>query len=240
MIILPAIDLMNGCPVRLYQGDYEKKEIVAGSALDTAKAFEEAGADYIHLVDLDGAKSGKRENAELIASIAVSVSVPVEAGGGIRTLQDIEYYIENGVSRIILGTAAINNQDLLQEALKRWGSRIAVGMDCRDGYARAAGWLAGSSLWYLDFALQLEKMGVKNIIFTDISRDGTLQGPNLEMLKELKKTVSLDLTASGGIRDLNDIRNLKELGVYGAIAGKSIYSGTLDLKEAVRLLKEDL
>lgn len=238
MIILPAIDMISGRPVRLYQGDYSRSEVVADSVKETAASFAAAKAGYIHMVDLDGAKSGKRENAILIAETARQVDVPVECGGGIRTLEDISWYIENGVSRVILGTAAINNEELLKEALRRYGSRIAVGMDCRDGYACSEGWLQSSQYYYLDFAKHLEELGVRNIIFTDISRDGTLSGPNLEMLEKLKNTVACDLTASGGIRSLEDIRNLASLNLYGAIIGKAIYTGDIDLDAAIKAARE--
>lgn len=234
MIILPAIDMIGGKPVRLYQGDYGKKEVVAASIVDTAVKFAEDGAAYIHMVDLDGAKSGRRENAAYVIETARRVNVPIEIGGGIRTMEDIAYYLTNGVSRVILGTAAIRNEALLKEALQKYGNQIAVGMDCRDGYAMAEGWLAKSNLYYIDFAKRLEKMGVRNIIFTDISKDGTLNGPNLSMLKELKNAVSLDITASGGIRDCEHIRQLAQLDLYGAITGKAVYAGTLDLQEAIQ------
>lgn len=238
MIILPAIDMIGGKPVRLYQGDYSKQKIVADSIADTAERFAEAGAEYIHMVDLDGAKSGKRENAAFVIDAAKKLSVPVEIGGGIRTMEDISYYLDAGVSRVILGTAAIRDEALLKLALASYGEKIAVGMDCRNGYAMAEGWLEKSDLYYIDFAKHLESMGVKNIIFTDISKDGTLNGPNLEMLKELKNAVAMDITASGGIRDLKNIQDLAELGLYGAITGKAVYAGTLDLKEAIRIGKE--
>ena len=234
MIILPAVDMIAGAPVRLYQGDYSKKEIVAESVTDTVRKFQEAGAGYVHMVDLDGAKSGKKENAKLIASCAQTLDIPVEAGGGIRTLEDIRWYIEQGVSRVILGTAAVNNEELLKEAIRLYGNKIAVGMDCRDGYVRTEGWLTESKLYYLDFAKHLEQLGVANIIFTDISKDGTLAGPNLEMLENLKNTVSTDITASGGIRNTEDIRKLRELDLYGAIIGKAIYTGDINLEEAIR------
>lgn len=240
MIILPAIDMISGRPVRLYQGDYSRSEIVADSVLKTAETFAEAKAGYIHMVDLDGAKSGKRENAKLIAEAAQKLDVPVECGGGIRTMDDISWYIENGVSRVILGTAAINNEELLKEALARYGARIAVGMDCRNGYACSDGWLQSSKYYYIDFAKHLEELGVKNIIFTDISRDGTLSGPNLEMLANLKEAVSCDITASGGIRSIDDIRALNALGLYGAIIGKAIYTGDIDLNEAIAAAREVL
>ncbi len=240
MIILPAIDMISGRPVRLYQGDYSRSEIVADSVLKTAETFAEAKAGYIHMVDLDGAKSGKRENAKLIAEAAQKLDVPVECGGGIRTMDDISWYIENGVSRVILGTAAINNEELLREALGRYGARIAVGMDCRGGYACSDGWLQSSKYYYIDFAKHLEELGVKNIIFTDISRDGTLSGPNLEMLANLKEAVSCDITASGGIRSIDDIKALNALGLYGAIIGKAIYTGDIDLNEAIAAAQEAL
>ncbi len=240
MIILPAIDMIAGKPVRLYQGDYSRSEIVADSVKATALSFAEAGADYIHMVDLDGAKSGKRENAVLIGETASSLNVPVECGGGIRTLEDIRWYIENGVSRVILGTAAIADEALLKEAVSLYGKKIAVGMDCRDGYACTDGWLQSSQYYYLDFAKKLEDIGVANIIFTDISRDGTLSGPNLEMLEKLKNAVSCDITASGGVTTMDDVRALKDLGVYGAIIGKAIYTGNISLEEAIAVTREDV
>jgi phosphoribosylformimino-5-aminoimidazole carboxamide ribotide isomerase len=239
MIILPAIDMIAGKPVRLYQGDYAKSEIVASSVLETARAFAQSGASYIHMVDLDGAKSGSRENAKLIAECARSVTSPVEVGGGIRTMDDISWYLQNGVSRVILGTAAVENEELLKSALAEYGEKIAVGMDCRNGYAATRGWLESSDLYYLDFAKHLENLGVKNIIFTDISRDGTLSGPNLQMLEALSKHVSCDITASGGIKNIDDIRALKKLGLYGAIAGKAIYTKDIDLMEAIRVCEEE-
>lgn len=238
MIILPAIDMIDGSPVRLYQGDYSKKEIVADSVIDTAKAFEMSGAEYIHMVDLDGAKTGKKENARWIVEVSKNVHVPIEVGGGIRTMDDISYYLENGVSRVILGTSAINDPELLKQAVEKYGEKIAVGMDCKNGYAMSEGWLMKSQLYYLDFAKHLEEIGVKNIIFTDISKDGTLSGPNIEMLKKLTETVRIDITASGGIRDLSHIQQLAQLHLYGAITGKAIYAGTMDLKEAIRAGKE--
>lgn len=234
MMILPAIDIIDGKPVRLYQGDYAKKEIVADSVLDTAEKFEREGVEYLHMVDLDGAKAGKRINHELIAHTAQSVSVPVEVGGGIRTMEDITWYLEHGISRVILGTAAMHDENMLKEAVSRYGEKIAVGMDCRDGYAMGAGWLEKSGFYYLDFARELEADGVKNIIFTDISKDGTLSGPNLEMLEKLKEAVHIDITASGGIHNMEDIRKLADMDLYGAITGKAVYAGAIDLKEAIR------
>lgn len=237
MIILPAIDIIDGKPVRLYQGDYNKKEIVAEDILETAKSFQEAGAEYIHLVDLDGAKKGELVNGDAIIKVAKTLSIPVEIGGGIRNFETIKYLIDNGVSRVILGTSAMEDENLLIKAIAEFGDKIAVGIDCKDGYAYGRGWLEGSSLFYIDFAKRLELLGVKNVIVTDISKDGTLQGPNVEMLKKLKDEVKMDITASGGIRDIENIKDLNDLGLYGAITGKAIYANTLSLEDAIKLTK---
>ena len=239
MIIIPAIDIIDGKPVRLYQGDYNKKEIVAKDVLDTSKKFEYLGAQWIHLVDLDGAQKGELVNLNVIIEIAQTLSIPVEVGGGIRTFEDIKYLIDNGVSRVILGTSAMEDEKLLNKALREYGEKIAVGIDCKDGYVCGRGWLQKSSIHYIDFAKRLEKLGVKNIIVTDISKDGTLEGPNIEMLNELKKEVCMDITASGGIRDVSNIKALKEIDVYGAITGKAIYAKTLSLEEAIKVTREE-
>ena len=202
MIIIPAIDIIDGKPVRLYQGDYNKKEIVSEDVYDTSKKFEDLGAQWVHLVDLDGAKKGELVNSNVIIKVAQSLSIPIEVGGGIRNFEDIKYLIDNGVSRVILGTSAMEDENLLKKALREYGEKIAVGIDCKEGYACGRGWLQESSIHYIEFAKRLEKLGVKNIIVTDISKDGTLEGPNIEMLNELKKEVSIDITASGGIRDI--------------------------------------
>ena len=187
MIILPAIDIIDRKPVRLYQGDYAQKEIVGSSVMELAKNFEQSGAEYIHLVDLDGAKEGKRVNHEIILETAHALDVPVEVGGGIRTMAQIESYLENGIDRVILGTSAMEDPQLLQDALRRYGERIAVGIDCRDGLVYGRGWLEASELHYITFAKQLEEMGVQTVIVTDISKDGTLSGPNTDMLAALKE-----------------------------------------------------
>lgn len=233
MIVLPAIDMIDGKPVRLFQGDYGKKEIVADSILSAAQHFVSEGAEYIHMVDLDGAKSGKRENAEAVLAVKKGTSLKIEIGGGIRTMNDISFYLDHGIERVILGTAAIRDENLLKGAVQTYGDRIAVGMDCRNGYAMAEGWLEKSSLWYLDFASKLEEDGVQNIIFTDISKDGTMQGPNLDMLKKLSEHVSVKITASGGVHNLKDIENLYALHLYGAIVGKAAYTDSFDLHKAI-------
>lgn len=238
MIILPAIDIIDQKPVRLYQGDYSKKEVVAASVLDTAKAFEKEGAEFIHLVDLDGARAKRPVNDELIIKTANSLSVPVEVGGGIRTMENIDHYLSQGVERVILGTSALTDRELLQNAVNKYGKRIAVGIDAKDGKVCVEGWEQSSNTDYLDFAKDLEKMGVQTVIFTDISKDGTLQGPNLEMLKNLADAVNMKIIASGGIHKLKDIEDLASLDLYGAITGKAMYAGTLDLKKAIESGKE--
>ncbi len=237
MIILPAIDIIDGKPVRLYQGDYSKKEVVAEDILETAMSFQKLGAEYVHLVDLDGAKKGELVNKEVIVKVAQTLDIPVEIGGGIRTFETIKYYIDNGISRVILGTSAMEDEALLVKSIDNFGEKIAVGIDCKDGYAYGRGWLEGSKLYYIDFAKKLEKLGVKNVIVTDISKDGTLEGPNVEMLKKLSEEVNMDITASGGIRDIQNIKDLNALGLYGAITGKAIYANTLSLEEAIKVTK---
>lgn len=239
MIILPAIDIIDRKPVRLYQGDYAQKEIVGSSVMELAKNFEQSDAEYIHLVDLDGAKEGKRVNHEIILETAHALDVPVEVGGGIRTMAQIESYLENGIDRVILGTSAMEDPQLLQDALRRYGERIAVGIDCRDGLVYGRGWLEASELHYITFAKQLEEMGVQTVIVTDISKDGTLSGPNTDMLAALKEQSGMRIIASGGIRSIEDIAALKQLGLYGAITGKAMYHGTLDLKAAISLCREE-
>ena len=239
MIILPAIDIIDRKPVRLYQGDYAQKEIVGSSVMELAKNFEQSGAEYIHLVDLDGAKEGKRVNHEIILETAHALDVPVEVGGGIRTMAQIESYLANGIDRVILGTSAMEDPQLLQDALRRYGDRIAVGIDCRDGLVYGRGWLEASELHYITFAKQLEEMGVQTVIVTDISKDGTLSGPSTDMLAALKEQSGMRIIASGGIRSIEDIAALKQLGLYGAITGQAMYHGTLDLKAAISLCREE-
>lgn len=233
MIIIPAIDIIDGKPVRLYKGDYNKKELVGDSILEIAKSFEKANCSYIHIVDLDGAKCGELVNLDIILEVIKNVKVNVEVGGGIRNIESIKKLINGGASRVILGTSAIEDINFLKEVVKTYGEKIAVSIDCKDGFLCGRGWLSNTSINYLDFAKKFEDIGIKNIIVTDISKDGTLEGPNLDMLKELKNFVNIDITASGGIRDINNIKELKKLNVYGAITGKAIYKNTLSLKEAI-------
>lgn len=239
MIILPAIDIINGKPVRLYQGDYNKVEHVADSILDTALQFEKEGAQYVHMVDLDGAKEGKKINQAMICETAQKLSIPVEVGGGIRSMEDVDFYLQNGVSRVILGTAAIEDPSFLAAAIAKYGCKIAVGIDCLNGYVKTRGWLVDSQLHYLDFAKQMEEAGVETIIVTDISKDGTMSGPNVEMLIEIMKCTNLQVIASGGIKDMSHIEKCLKANCYGAITGKAMYAKTLSLPEAIRFCQQD-
>jgi len=237
MIILPAVDIMGGKPVRLYKGDFSTAGQVAENALDTAKEFENAGAEWIHMVDLDGSLQKKRVNTDIFLSVAENTSLKVELGGGIRTMQDIEFYLSGGISRVILGSVALKDPQLVKEAAGEFGNKIAVGIDAKNGYAAAEGWTQTSDIYFTELAKKMEQFGVETIIFTDISKDGTLSGPNLAQLEEIDHAVSCNIIASGGITNIEDIKVLKSLSLYGAICGKSIYSGTLDLKEALEVCK---
>ena len=235
MIIFPAIDIIGGKPVRLYKGDFSTAQQVADDALETAQQFVQAGAQWIHMVDLDGSLEKKPVNAKTFTDVASKTSLKVEIGGGIRTMQDIDFYVNNGISRIILGSVALKNPELVKEAVKEFGNIIAVGIDAKNGFAATEGWTESSDVYFTELAKRMEDVGVKTIIYTDISKDGTLSGPNIEQLIEINKAVSCDIT--GGITDINDIIALKNENLYGAICGKSIYNGTLKLSEAVEVCR---
>lgn len=237
MIIFPAIDIIGGKPVRLYKGDFSTVAQVAADALETADSFVKAGCEWIHMVDLDGSLKKEPVNADTFISVAKETSLKVELGGGIRTMKDIDFYVNNGISRIILGSVALKNPQLVKEAVKEFGDIIAVGIDAKNGYAATEGWMESSDVYFTDLAKQMEAVGVKTIIFTDISKDGTLSGPNLEQLNEINNAVSCDITASGGVTNINDIIHLRDSGLYGAICGKSLYEGTLNLADAVEACK---
>lgn len=237
MIIFPAIDIIAGKPVRLFKGDFATAEQVASDALETAESFVKAGAEWIHMVDLDGSLKKERVNSETFVSVANETSLKVEIGGGIRTMQDIDFYANNNISRVILGSVALKNPKLVEEAVKEFGSLIAVGIDAKNGFVATEGWTEGSDTHFIDLAKQMEQMGVETIIYTDISKDGTLSGPNVEQLVELNNAVSCNITASGGVTNINDIITLRDNELYGAICGKSIYKGTLDLREAIEVCK---
>ena len=237
MIILPAIDIKDGQCVRLTKGDFATVEKVAEDPLETALNFKKDGAEWLHMVDLDGAKAGSLKNSELFLKVAAESGLKVELGGGIRTMESIDYYLEHGISRVIVGSAAISNQELMKEAAEKYEGRIAVGIDARNGMVSGDGWLKDSDVTYLDLAKRMEAVGVQYIIFTDISKDGTLSGPNLEQLSRINEAVSCEIIASGGIHTMEDIVALKDMGLYGAICGKSIYKGTLSLRVAVQYCK---
>lgn len=235
MIILPAIDIHKGKCVRLFRGDYATAQVVAGDPVETAKGFRNQGAHWLHMVDLDGAKAGCPVNQDLILHTTESIGMNVEVGGGIRDMKTVENYLVGGASRVILGSAALAAPGFVREAVKTYGKQIAVGIDALNGMAATEGWTQKSGMNYMELAKRMEDLGVQYIICTDIHKDGTQAGPNLEMLDKLNRAVSCNIIASGGVSSLLDIVELYDLGLYGAIAGKAVYAGTLDLKTAVRV-----
>lgn len=234
MILLPAIDMKGGRCVRLKKGDFATVHQVADSALETAKRFAGAGARWVHMVDLDGARDGTRQNFPYICEVIQHSGLRVELGGGIKTEQDVDTVAESGTARFVIGSAAVTKPELVSWALERCGDQVAVGIDCLNGRVRTAGWEEDSGLEYLDFAKQVEEQGVKTIVFTDISADGMLSGPSFDQLAALQKRVSCAIIASGGVTTLDDVKRLRDMGLYGAIIGKAYYAGTIDLDEAVR------
>ena len=237
MNIFPAIDLVDGKAVRLFKGDYGTVQKVADSYMDTALGFQNAGAEWIHMVDLDGAKDATQQNKEIFLDVAKNTRLKVEVGGGIRTLDTVEMYLSGGISRVIIGSAAVKNPQLVKDAVKEYGERVAVGIDAKNGFVATEGWLETSNVHFTQLAKAMSDIGVKYIIFTDISKDGTLSGVNAEQLKEINECCSANIIASGGVHTIDDIITCKKLGLYGTICGKSIYSGTLDLKEAIEASK---
>ena len=235
MNIFPAIDLYDGKAVRLYQGDYNQMTVYDEDPLRVARAFAAAGAKYLHTVDLEGAKSGGTPNLELIRRLAAEFGLFVEVGGGIRSMEVIDRYLAGGVGRVILGTAAVTDEALLRQALDKYGEKIAVGADLRDGCVAIKGWTEGSGLRWEDFFEKLEKLGVHTVICTDISRDGAMRGANRALYREIQSRFRVDLIASGGVSSLEDVRALSELGLYGAIIGKAWYTGAVDLREAIEV-----
>jgi len=235
MLIFPAIDIKGGQCVRLYKGDFATAERVANDYMQTALSFKAAGCEWIHMVDLDGSLAGRRVNQAIYLDVAQNSGLKVELGGGIRTMEDIAFYLEQGVSRVILGSVVLENPGLVSQAIELYGpEKIAVGIDAKQGKVATRGWLDVNDVTYIDLARRVEAQGVEYVIFTDIGRDGMLSGPNLEQLCALRDAVSCKITASVGVTDLKDILALRDAGFYGAICGRSIYAGTLDLGEAVR------
>ena len=238
MIILPAIDIKDGQCVRLIRGEFGTVHKVAESPEISAENFIAAKAEFLHVVDLDGALRKTPVNTETIKMI-IDLGTPVEIGGGIRTEKDFEMYAALGAKRIILGSVALTNKALVKTCAAEYPELTAVGIDAKNGYVSTEGWLNDGSVRFTDLAKEMEDIGVRYIIFTDISRDGTLGGPNLEQLAELKEKTSVNITASGGMRDIKDIIACRELGLYGAICGKSLYAGTLDLREAIECSRKE-
>lgn len=238
MIIFPAIDVINGKPVRLFKGDFSTAHQVAADALETANNFVKAGAKWIHMVDLDGSLKKEPVNSETFIAVANETSLKVELGGGIRKIQDIDFYINKGIERIILGSVALKNPNLVKEAVAEFGEKIAVGIDAKNEYVATEGWTESSNVHYIELAKRMEDAGVKTIIYTDISKDGTLTGPNFEQLNKINAAVSCNITASGGVTNIDDIKGLKDAGLYGAICGKSLYNKTLDLAEAIKVCEK--
>ena len=234
MILFPAIDLKDGKAVRLYKGDFATAHQVADDPLATAKAFYAAGARHIHMVDLDGARSGARKNGAIVQAVAQQSGLKVELGGGIRSMADLEEVFSLGVWRCVIGSAAVSDPDFVKEAVAKYGERVAVGIDAMDGIVKTSGWEQSSGLDYLDFARSMEALGVKTIIFTDIATDGMLSGPSFERLDALQKAVNCQIVASGGVSSNGDLFQLSGMGLYGAIIGKAWYAGTVDLAAAVR------
>lgn len=233
MKIFPAIDLYGGKAVRLYKGNYAEMTVYSDNPLDVARDFEAAGAEYIHMVDLEGAKDGTTPNLETVCRIAKETSLFTEIGGGIRSLETVDLYLKNGVDRVIFGTAAVKDEEFLKSAVQKYGEKIAVGADIKDGFVAVKGWTENSEYTCFDFCRKMENIGVKTIICTDISKDGAMQGTNRELYKELSEKFSLDIIASGGVSSIDDVRALKDMGLYGAIIGKAYYIGAVDLKEAL-------
>jgi len=237
MIIFPAIDLYGGKAVRLYKGDYSRMTVYSDDPLSVARDFESKGATHIHLVDLEGAKSGLTPNIGVVSDIVKNTKLFSEIGGGIRSMETAEKYIDIGVDRVILGTAAVTDRDFLLKAVSRFGDKIAVGADVKDGYIAVKGWTESSGLLLSDFLSDLESIGVKNVICTDISKDGAMNGTNTALYSELSQKYSLEITASGGVTSLDDIRRLAAMKLYGAVIGKAYYTGAVDLRRAIEVAK---
>ena len=237
MKIFPAIDLYDGKAVRLLKGDYNNMTVYSENPEKVAQDFKKCGAEYIHIVDLEGAKYGKTQNLPVIEKILASTGLFAEVGGGIRSIETVEKYLSIGVKRVILGTAAVTDADFLKTAVLKYGDKIAVGADIKDGYVAIKGWVEKSEYPLYDFCEMLKKTGVKTVICTDVSKDGAMQGTNLELYSDLSKNFDMNIIASGGISKIDDIKRLSQLGIYGAIIGKAYYIGAIDLKEAIEVAK---
>lgn len=237
MILLPAIDLYDRKAVRLLKGDYQNMTVYSDNPMEIAQDFEACGAKFIHMVDLEGARDGTTPNLAIVAQVAKETSLFVEIGGGIRSMDTVDRYIAAGVSRVILGTAAVKDPGFLKAAVARYAEKIAVGADVKDGKIAIKGWLETADVTLDEFLAQMEAIGVKNVICTDISRDGAMRGTNLALYRALSQKYALDITASGGVSTMEDVRQLRAMDIYGAIIGKAYYTGAIDLKEALEAAK---
>lgn len=237
MHIFPAIDLYDGKAVRLLKGDYQKMTVYSENPLEIAKDFENSGAEFLHIVDLEGAKTGETPNINTIEKIVKNTSLFTEVGGGIRTLETVKKYSDIGVKRVILGTAAVNDEEFLLSAVKKYGEKIAVGIDIKDGFVAIKGWTDLSKYTPFEFCEKMQNIGVKNVICTDVSKDGAMQGTNLDLYKEMSERFDLNITASGGVSGIDDIKRLKGLGIYGAIIGKAYYTKAISLSRAIEVAK---
>ena len=237
MNIFPAIDLYDKKAVRLYKGNYQEMTVYSENPIEIAYDFESKGAKFIHMVDLEGAKNGTTPNIDIVKEVATKTSLFVEIGGGIRNIETVEKYLNAGVSRVILGTSAVTDEEFLKEAVSKYQEKIAVGADVKDGYIAIKGWIEKSEYSLDEFLSKMQKLGVKTVICTDISKDGAMKGTNLALYKELSEKYSLDIVASGGVSTIDDIKALREMNLYGAIIGKAYYIGAIDLKEAIEVSK---
>ena len=236
-MIFPAIDLFGGKAVRLYKGDYDQMTVYNENPLAVAKDFASAGAAWIHMVDLEGARSGETPNLATVERVSKESGLLVEVGGGIRSMEVVDRYLSAGVSRVILGTAAVKDEAFLKEALSKYGERIAVGVDIKDGKVAIKGWTEKSDLDAMEFCAKMEKLGVKTIICTDISKDGAMKGTNHALYREMAKRFGMQIIASGGVSSMEDVEKLAALDIYGAIIGKAYYVGAIDLQKAIEVAK---
>lgn len=240
MILFPAIDLKDGKCVRLKQGDFNRLVIYEKSPLEVALDFEKAGCKVLHIVDLDGARTGERKNAAIVKEIVQKTNLEIQLGGGIRSLETITFWLELGIKRVILGTAAIKNIHLVEQAILKYGDRIIVGVDAKNSHVAINGWEESTNLDSFNFCKQLELLGVKTVVYTDISKDGMLCGPNLEAYKKLNDETNLNIIASGGVSSIDDLLALSQLNIYGAISGKALYERKFTVEEALKCLQEEL
>ena len=237
MYIFPAIDLYEGKAVRLYKGDYAQMTVYSENPVEVAHDFEKSGASFLHIVDLEGAKSGTTPNIETVCKLKKETSLFCEVGGGVRSMEVVDRYIGAGVDRVILGTAAVTNPEFAKEAASKYGEKIAVGVDIKDGFVAVKGWTEKSEETAIEFCKKMQSIGISTVICTDISKDGAMQGTNVALYEKLSKELDMKIIASGGVSSLDDVKALRKLDIYGAIVGKAYYTGAIDIREAVEAAK---